>query len=105
MIYLSPKEIQNLMNKGEAIEILDVRENYEYEQCNIASKHIPMAEIINHIDSLKNINQLALLCRSGRRAEAIANWMEQEHKLSNLIVIQGGILNWKKEIEPNLNLE
>mgnify|MGYP003949975317 CR=1 FL=1 len=105
MIYLSPTEISDLINKGESIHILDVRENYEHEQCNISCQHIPMAEIINHIDSLKNIDKLALICRSGRRAEAIANWLEQEHHLSNIIIVEGGILNWKEQIDPNLNIE
>ena len=105
MIYLSPKKIQQLIKEGEDIHILDVRENYEYNQCSICSSHIPMGEITNQIKKISTIKNIALLCRSGRRAEAVANLLEQEYKMSDVIVVQGGLINWKEEVDPSLILE
>ena len=105
MIYLSPKKIQQLIKEGENIHILDVRENYEYNQCRICTSHIPMGEITNRIKEISIIKNIALLCRSGRRAEAVANLLEQEYKMSDIIVIEGGLINWKEEVDPSLILE
>ena len=105
MIYMSPKEAKELLNTETEFKILDVRENYEHDQCNISCMHIPMAEIKNNIDGLKKIKKIAVMCRSGKRAEAVANWLEKEHYFQNLIVIEGGILNWKEQIDPSLEIE
>lgn len=105
MIYMSPKEVRELINTESEFKILDVRENYEHAQCSLSCMHIPMAEIENNIDTLKKINKIAVICRSGKRAEAVANWLEKEHNLQNLIVIEGGMLSWKEQVEPSLDIE
>ena len=105
MIYMSPKEAKELLNTETEFKILDVRENYEHDQCNISCMHIPMSDIKNNLDNLKKIKKIAFMCRSGKRAEAVANWLEKEHYFQNLIVIEGGILNWKEQIDPSLEIE
>ena len=102
---MSPKEAKELLNTETEFKILDVRENYEHDQCNISCMHIPMGDIKNNIDGLKKIKKIAVMCRSGKRAEAVANWLEKEHYFQNLIVIKGGILNWKEQIDPSLDIE
>ena len=105
MIYMSPKEVKELLSRETEFKILDVRENYEHDQCNISCMHIPMSDIKNNLDNLKKIKKIAFMCRSGQRAEAVANWLEKEHYFQNLIVIEGGILNWKEQIDPSLEIE
>ena len=105
MIYMSPKEVKELLSRETEFKILDVRENYEHDQCNISCMHIPMSDIKNNLDNLKKIKKIAFMCRSGKRAEAVANWLEKEHYFQNLIVIEGGILNWKEQIDPSLEIE
>ncbi len=102
---MSPKEVKELLSRETEFKILDVRENYEHDQCNISCMHIPMSDIKNNLDNLKKIKKIAFMCRSGKRAEAVANWLEKEHYFQNLIVIEGGILNWKEQIDPSLEIE
>ena len=72
MIYMSPKEVKELLSRETEFKILDVRENYEHDQCNISCMHIPMSDIKNNLDNLKKIKKIAFMCRSGKRAEAVA---------------------------------
>ena len=70
MKIICPKECKERMSQGESIEIIDVRENYEYEQCNIGSIHIPMSEIIERNNELSSAGHLVIMCRTGKRAAA-----------------------------------
>lgn len=84
--------------------IVDIREDYEYEEANIGSLHIPMGEVADRIDELKTDKKIAILCRSGRRAEAVSNLLENDFDMSNVCIVEGGILAWKDEVDSSLGL-
>ncbi len=105
MTYLTASEINHKKNKGDSITIIDIREPYEVEIASIDSIKIPMGDIENHIEELKKMNQIVLMCRSGKRAESVANWLESEHGMEQVIVMEGGICKWKEQVNPALILE
>jgi rhodanese-related sulfurtransferase len=105
MLYLSAKEINNRKLNGESINIIDIREPYEVELSSIGCKEIPMSEIQNHLEELRTTSNIVLMCRSGKRAESVANWLESEHGLEHVIVMEGGICQWKEQVNPTLILE
>ena len=105
MIYLSAKEINNRKLNGEAINIIDIREPYEVDLSSIGCREIPMSEIENHLEELCATPNLVLMCRSGKRAESVANWLESEHGIEQIIVMEGGICKWKDQVNPALILE
>ena len=105
MKIICPKECKERMTQGESIEIIDVRENYEYEQCNIGSLHIPMSEIIERNNELSSSGQLVIMCRTGKRAAAVANLLECETQHQEVWIMEGGITGWKEKVDASLNLE
>ena len=105
MKVICPTECKERISKGESIEIIDVRELYEYEHSNIGCKHIPMSEIIERHSELDNTGHLVITCHTGKRAEAVANLLECETKLEGLWVMEGGLTGWKEKVDPSLNLE
>ena len=42
------------------------------------------------------------MCRTGKRAEAVANYMECELGFSDLLILEGGIIGWIEAIDPHL---
>ena len=105
MKVICPKECHDRISKGERIEIIDIRELYEYEHCNIGSIHIPMTEIMDRSEELQNKGKIAIICRSGNRAEAVANLLECETSLNEVWIIEGGIKGWKEKVDPSLIIE
>ena len=93
------------MQKGQEFEIVDVREPYEYDACNIGSVHIPMGEICNRIADLPKNKNIVIMCRSGKRAEAVANILMTDYSISNVYILDGGILAWKDQIDSTLDIE
>ena len=104
-MYLSANEINKRILNGEPINIIDIREPYEVELASIGCREIPMSEIENHLEELCATPNLVLMCRSGKRAESVANWLESEHGMEQVIVMEGGICKWKEQVNPALILE
>lgn len=105
MQIISALELHDAMQKGQEFEIVDVREPYEYDACNIGSVHIPMGEICNRIADLPKDKNIVIMCRSGKRAEAVANILMTDYSISNVYILDGGILAWKDQIDSTLDIE
>ena len=105
MRIISALELHEAMQKGQEFEIVDVREPYEYDACNIGSVHIPMGEICNRIADLPKNKNIVIMCRSGKRAEAVANMLMTDYSISNVYILDGGILAWKDQIDSTLDIE
>ncbi len=103
MKYCSVEEIHNEV-KAESMVILDVRENYEFDICSIESLQIPMDELFGRLDELPTDKKIAVMCKSGKRAEAVANILETEYNIAQIVVMEGGILAWIEKYATHLEL-
>ncbi|MBU3660758.1 MAG: rhodanese-like domain-containing protein [Flavobacteriales bacterium] len=104
MELISPENCKLAIEKNEAL-IIDVRENYEFTNCNIGFLHIPMGEINERIDEIPSDKKIIIMCQSGRRAEAVANLLETEYNLKPIYIMEGGINAWKEKIDQTLQLD
>lgn len=105
MRLISALELHQAMQKGQNFEIVDVREPYEYAVANIGSIHIPMGEICDRVAELPSDKNIVIMCRSGKRAEAVANVLMTDHSMTNIYILDGGILAWKEQIDSTLDLD
>jgi rhodanese-related sulfurtransferase len=105
MQLISALELFDAMKNSHNFEIVDVREPYEYQVCNIGSMHIPMGEVCNRVAELPTEKNIVIMCRSGKRAEAVANILLTDYSLTNIYVLEGGILAWKEYIDNSLEIE
>ncbi len=97
-------ELQRRLAAGEAYQLIDVREAYELEICNLKSagaSHIPVAELRGRLDELERDRPLILMCRSGvRSAHAVAHLRSLGY--NNATNLAGGILAWAEAFEPDM---
>jgi rhodanese-related sulfurtransferase len=105
MRLISAFELNEAIKNGHEFEIIDIREPYEYSGCNIGSTHIPMGEIFDRTAELPSDKNIVIMCRSGKRAEAVANMLMTDHSMVNVYILDGGILAWKEHIDNTLDLE
>ena len=84
MKFISPLELKNKMDEGHEVIILDVREPYELDICNIDAMHIPMAEVPSRLDEIPSSGIVVVMCKSGQRASAVANMLVQEFERGNI---------------------
>ena len=97
---ITVQELKAKMDNG-GINVLDVREPYEYEIANIGAPLIPLNELPQRYEELDREQPLAIHCRSGARS-ANAVKLLQERGFENVYNVEGGILAWSEEIDPSL---
>lgn len=88
-------------NRGDALTLLDVREDWEVGVANVEGTiHIPMGQVADRLTELDRTTEIVVLCRSGRRSLEVAKALEaQGFKSLNLT---GGILAWSRDIDPSI---
>lgn len=93
---ITTEELQNKLEKGENLDLVDVREFEEVEQGMIpGAKHIRMGEIPENLDYFDKDKEYIFICRSGRRSENVCYYLkDQGYKVRNMI---GGMLEWTGE--------
>ena len=102
MQHISAIELKSHLDNNHILTILDVREPYECEICKIDALHIPMADVSIRIDEIPRDQMVVVLCRSGKRAVAVANILCTENGFDNLVVLDGGILAWIEDVDNQL---
>ena len=97
---ITVEDAKKIMDSGEDIVILDVREQDEFDAGHIAgSILIPYTEIENKAEEMLTDKdaQILVYCRSGRRSKIAA---EALSKLGYSNIKEfGGIIDWPYEVE------
>ncbi|MFM8595976.1 MAG: rhodanese-like domain-containing protein [Flavobacteriales bacterium] len=105
MKLISPKDMYTAQEAQKDVLLVDIREPYEYQNCQIEALRIPMADFANQYPSIAAHQMIVLMCQSGKRAEALVNFMDTEFKASNVYLLEGGLNAWITEIDPQLSCE
>jgi len=99
---MSPLELKRRMDAGEPVELVDVREPFEYEIARIdGAKLVPLGEITERLHELSREKPIVVHCHSGMRS-AQAVQLLQEHGFANVYNLEGGIDAWLDQIDPNV---
>ena len=104
MEYISAVELDELLKQNAPVDVLDVRENYEVGICKIDAIHIPMNEVVERYEEIPQDHKVVVMCRTGKRAEAVANILFTEFGFSNISVLEGGIIEWIEKIDNQLEI-
>ena len=102
---ISVTELKQLMDEGVDFQLIDVREEYEFEEFNMNGTLMPMSEIINRIDEIRRDVKVIVHCRSGARSAAVVNALENStdfQPFNNLYNLEGGIMKWIEVIDPSI---
>jgi rhodanese-related sulfurtransferase len=100
---ISVQELKEKLDNGEDFQLIDVREDFEYETSNIGGQLIPLGGILIEADKIDKNKPVVVMCRSGKRSAAAIMQLEQQG-YTNLSNLKGGILAWQAEIDPTLNV-
>lgn len=74
--------------------VLDVREQYEYDEGHIPGVTlIPMGEIPNRLGEIPTDQQVIVTCRSGNRSGQVTEFL-REQGFTNVHNMEGGIVAW-----------
>jgi len=90
-------ELKKRVEEGEKLNIIDVREQNEFDEYNIGATLIPMSEFEERYNELEEFKEkeLILHCRSGGRSGNAKDFLESQG-YKNVKNLLGGMLAWKE---------
>ncbi|MGE7674638.1 rhodanese-like domain-containing protein [Lysinibacillus sp. NPDC094403] len=93
---VSVKEVQQALEQGQALHLIDVREVDEVEAGHIPGIiHIPLGLLEFRMHELNKNESYVMVCRSGGRSGSATQFLEsQGFDVSNMV---GGMLAWEGE--------
>jgi len=100
---ITVQELKEKLDNKEDFQLIDVREDFEYETSNLGGLLIPLGGIVIEADKISRDKPVVVMCRSGKRSAAAIMQLEQLG-YTNLSNLQGGILAWASEIDPELSV-
>jgi len=99
---LTPAELKRRLDAGEALVVLDVREDEERALCAIAgSVHIPMSEFSQRFAELDPDQATVCVCHHGIRSAHVAAALEGQG-FQRLFNLAGGIDRWASDLDPGM---
>lgn len=98
---ISVQELKELKDSQADFQLIDVREENEYEVAEIGGELIPMATVPDNLDKIAKDKQVVVHCRSGKRSGNIVNYLESQG-FDNVVNLAGGILAWSDEIDSSV---
>lgn len=99
---ISVKEYKAWLEHGEDVQLIDVREPYEYEIAEIGGELIPLKTISDNTDKISRDKKVVVHCRSGKRSADAIMELREKFGFDNLYNLKGGILAWSKEIDDRV---
>jgi rhodanese-related sulfurtransferase len=99
---ISVQELKQMIEKKEDFQLIDVREEYEYEWANLGGELIPLGTIVNNLDKIKKDKKVIIHCKSGARSSAVIDTLEKQFGFTNLYNLKGGIMAYINEIDPSI---
>ena len=80
--------------------VIDVRSEGEWQAAHLdKTHHLPLNDILDHLDTLPKDQDVVIMCASGNRSSTAASLLSQRGVL-RLTDLAGGIEDWQKEKLP-----
>jgi rhodanese-related sulfurtransferase len=99
---IAPSELKQILDRGERILLIDVREPWEYNISNIAgSKLIPMGSVPANLQALDSEDPVVCYCHHGMRSLDVTVWLRAQG-VENVRSLAGGIDRWSLEVDTKV---
>ena len=105
---IQPRELHSRLERGEAILLVDVREDAELELARLPQPvlHLPLSrsqEWLRDLDQRLSRDQpIAVLCHAGIRSWQFGCWLIEQQGYATVWNIEGGIDAWSLQVDPSV---
>jgi rhodanese-related sulfurtransferase len=100
---ITATELKQKFDNGEDIQLIDVREEKEYQTARIPnSLHIPLGQVLNRISEIDPSREVVVHCKMGGRSAKAIEALTRAGFSGKLLNLKGGITAWSNEVDPSV---
>lgn len=100
---ITATELKERLDRGDEIQIVDVREPNEYAFARIpGSVHIPLGQVLNRMNEIDPSRETVVHCKMGGRSARAIEALKRAGFQGNLLNLKGGITAWSNEVDPSV---
>src|ERR671910_2540094 len=100
---ITSTELKQRLDKGDDIQIIDVREDNEVAIARIPnSVHIPLAQVLNRMNEIDPNRETVVHCKMGGRSARAIDALQRSGFQGKLVNLKGGITAWSNDVDPNV---
>ena len=99
---ITPLELADRLRRGDDFDLIDVREQYEWDIAHIdGSRLLPLEHVPTSLATIDSARDVVVLCKSGGRSASAVSHLQSVgfRKVWNL---RGGIDAWSAEVDSNV---
>ena len=100
---ITATELKARLDRGDDLQIIDVREPNEYEVARLeGSKLIPLGQVLNRKDEIDESRETVVHCKLGGRSAKAIEALQRAGFSGRLLNLKGGITAWSNDVDPNV---
>ncbi len=100
---ITATELKNLIDTNPNLQIIDVREPFEFEIAKIPNtKLIPLGEVVSRAHEIDATQTAIIHCKGGVRSAKAIKALQEQGFTGRLINLKGGIGAWSDEVDSSV---
>jgi adenylyltransferase/sulfurtransferase len=100
---MTATELKERLDRGDDIQIIDVREPNEYAFARIPNSiHIPLAQVVGRMAEIDPQRETVVHCKMGGRSARAIEALKAAGFQGRLANLKGGITAWSNEVDPSV---
>jgi sulfur-carrier protein adenylyltransferase/sulfurtransferase len=100
---ITATELKQRLDKGDDIQIVDVREANEVAVAKIPNSiHIPLAPVVNRMSEIDPARETVVHCKMGGRSAKAIEALKRSGFSGKLLNLTGGITAWSNDVDPSV---
>ena len=98
---LSPADLHRRLQAGDDLQLIDVREEIEFEYCHLpGSRLIPLDELPRRAAEIRTEGPVVVICHHGVRSAHAAGYLRHLGR-TNVLNLRGGVDAWALQVNPD----
>jgi adenylyltransferase/sulfurtransferase len=99
---IDPVEVKARLDRGDDFQLIDVREVFEHQICNIPqARLIPLGELPKRLKEIDPSRDVVVHCKMGGRSAKAADLL-RANGYTKVLNMTGGILAWSDKVDPKV---
>jgi adenylyltransferase/sulfurtransferase len=103
MLDITATELNELLQSGADVQLIDVRQPAEYNFARIpGAKLIPLGELLSRVSEIDESRDTIFLCKMGGRSAQAIMALERSGFKGSMRNLRGGITAWSNDVDPKV---